>query len=98
MHSALLAAAPLADGPAKMPLAKRTSLFSPLLTIEVTNAKECIHVRQFTTRTSLMKKTRLSLFYLAGYLIPSGLVLMFAPTPALRLLRSTGQYGDVMPR
>jgi len=42
-----------------------------------------------------MIRTRLSLFYLAGYLIPAGLLLLFAPTFALRLLLSNGEYGDV---
>jgi uncharacterized protein YjeT (DUF2065 family) len=45
-----------------------------------------------------MKRTRLSLFYLAGYLIPAGLFLLFAPTFTLRLLLSNGDYGDVFPR
>jgi uncharacterized protein YjeT (DUF2065 family) len=45
-----------------------------------------------------MIRTRLSLFYLAGYLIPAGLLLLFAPTFALRLLLSNGEYGDVFPR
>jgi hypothetical protein len=45
-----------------------------------------------------MKRTRLSLFYLAGYLIPAGLLLLFAPTFALRILLSNGDYGDVFPR
>lgn len=45
-----------------------------------------------------MKRTRLSLFYLAGYLLLSGIFLMVAPQFALRLLFSNGAYGDVMPR
>jgi uncharacterized protein YjeT (DUF2065 family) len=45
-----------------------------------------------------MKKTRFSLFYLAGYLIPAGLLLLFAPTFSTRLLLSNGDYGDVFPR
>ncbi|MEP7293698.1 MAG: hypothetical protein ABI835_18060 [Chloroflexota bacterium] len=47
-----------------------------------------------------MHKTRLSLFYLAGYTIPSGLLLLFAPQVALQLLFSNhvAEYGDVMPR
>ncbi|MBI3756691.1 MAG: hypothetical protein HY267_01815, partial [Deltaproteobacteria bacterium] len=45
-----------------------------------------------------MKRTRLSLFYLAGYLVPSGILLMLAPQFALKLLFSTGDYGDWMPR
>jgi uncharacterized protein YjeT (DUF2065 family) len=45
-----------------------------------------------------MPKTRLSLFYLVGYLVPSGLALLLAPQITLKLLFSTGSYGDVMPR
>ena len=45
-----------------------------------------------------MQRTRRSLFYLAGYLIPSGLALAVAPTTALHLLMATGDYGTVMPR
>ena len=45
-----------------------------------------------------MTKTRLSLFYLAGYLIPAGLMLLVAPTFATRLLLSNGDYGEVFPR
>ena len=45
-----------------------------------------------------MPKTRLSLFYLAGYLIPAGLLLLLAPTFSTRLLLSNGNYGEVFPR
>lgn len=45
-----------------------------------------------------MTKTRLSLFYLAGYLIPGGLAMMVAPQLAMQLLFATGDYGDVFPR
>jgi uncharacterized protein YjeT (DUF2065 family) len=45
-----------------------------------------------------MKKTRFSLFYLAGYLIPAGLLLLLVPTFSTRLLLSNGNYGDVFPR
>ena len=45
-----------------------------------------------------MPKTRLSLFYLAGYLIPAGLLLLLAPTFSTRLLLSNGNYGDIFPR
>jgi len=45
-----------------------------------------------------MTKTRLSLFYLAGYLIPGGLAMMFDPKLAMQLLFATGDYGDVFPR
>jgi hypothetical protein len=40
----------------------------------------------------------MSLFYLAGYLIPAGLFLLFVPEWALKLLLSNGHYGDVFPR
>ena len=45
-----------------------------------------------------MKRTRLSLFCLAGYLIPIGFLLLFAPTFTLRLLLANGDYGSVFPR
>jgi len=45
-----------------------------------------------------MKKTHLSLYYLAGYLLPAGLALLFFPQIALKLLFSNGAYGDVFPR
>ena len=38
------------------------------------------------------------MFYVAGYLIPTGLGLMFAPGFVLRLLLSNRQYDDVFPR
>lgn len=44
-----------------------------------------------------MHRTRLSLFYLAGYLIPTGLGLMVAPDFMLRTLLSNGNYGAIMP-
>jgi hypothetical protein len=45
-----------------------------------------------------MPNTRRSLFYVAGYLIPTGLGLMFAPGFVLRLLFSNREYDDVFPR
>jgi uncharacterized protein YjeT (DUF2065 family) len=45
-----------------------------------------------------MKRTRLSLYYLATYLIGAGIALIFAPSLALTLLFANGHYGDVMPR
>ena len=45
-----------------------------------------------------MPRTRLSLFYLIGYLVFSGLALLLAPQLTLKLLFSNGSYGDVMPR
>ena len=44
-----------------------------------------------------MKKTRFSLFYLAGYLIPAGVLLLIAPTFSTKLLLSNGNYGEVYP-
>ena len=41
---------------------------------------------------------RLTLSYLAAYLLIGGLGLLLAPALALRLLLSNGDYGDVMPR
>lgn len=45
-----------------------------------------------------MKRTRLSLFYLVGYLIPSGIMLLVAPHFALKLLLSNNDYGNIFPR
>ena len=45
-----------------------------------------------------MHRTRLSLFYLAGYLTFAGLALLLVPTFALQLLLSNGDYGEVFPR
>lgn len=49
-------------------------------------------------RAMTMSKTRWSLTYLASYLTLIGLGLLFAPDATLRLLQSTGEYGDVFPR
>jgi hypothetical protein len=45
-----------------------------------------------------MSWTRTSLFYLSAYLLIIGLGLLFVPTATLRLMLSTGSYGEVMPR
>ena len=45
-----------------------------------------------------MIKTRLSLFYLGSYLSIIGIGLLLAPRATLRILQSTGDYGDVFPR
>jgi uncharacterized protein YjeT (DUF2065 family) len=45
-----------------------------------------------------MRRTRLSFFYLAAYLLGAGVALVFAPSLALKLLFSNGSYGEVMPR
>jgi uncharacterized protein YjeT (DUF2065 family) len=41
---------------------------------------------------------RLTLSYLAAYLLIGGLGLLLAPALTLRLLLSSGAYGDIMPR
>jgi hypothetical protein len=43
-----------------------------------------------------MTRTRLSLYYLAGYLLLGGFLLLFFPREGLHLLLSTGDYGDVL--
>ena len=45
-----------------------------------------------------MKRTRLSLFYLAGYLWGGGLALMADPQLAAELLQSNAHYSDIMLR
>jgi small basic protein len=45
-----------------------------------------------------MKRTRLSLFYLATYLLGAGIALILVPSLALMLLFTKGHYGDVLPR
>jgi len=45
-----------------------------------------------------MSLTRLSLYYLAGYLLFAGVALILVPGFALGLLLSNGQYGDILPR
>jgi hypothetical protein len=45
-----------------------------------------------------MRRTRLSLFYLATYLVGAGIALVLAPSLTLTLLFTNGHYGDVMPR
>jgi hypothetical protein len=45
-----------------------------------------------------MTRTRLSLYYLASYLLVIGVSLLFAPTETLHVLRSNGHYGEVFPR
>ena len=46
----------------------------------------------------VVRRTRLSFFYLAVYLVGAGVALVFVPSVALKLLFSNGNYGDVMPR
>ena len=45
-----------------------------------------------------MRRTNLSLYYLASYLTIGGIALVLAPDLALKLLLSNGSYGDVFPR
>ena len=45
-----------------------------------------------------MGRTRYSLFYLAGYLLPSGLACFAAPQLALDLLLANGSYPDPIVR
>ena len=45
-----------------------------------------------------VRRTYLSLFYLAAYLVGAGVALVFVPSLTLKLLFSNGNYGDVMPR
>jgi hypothetical protein len=45
-----------------------------------------------------VNRTRLSLYYLAGYLLIIGLGLLLGPDQTLHLLRSNGHYGEVFPR
>jgi uncharacterized protein YjeT (DUF2065 family) len=47
---------------------------------------------------SSMNRTRLSLYYLAGYLFPTGLGLYFAPQIFLKMLFSNQEYSDAFPR
>ncbi len=45
-----------------------------------------------------VRRTHLSLFYLAAYLVGAGVALVVVPSLTLKLLFSNGNYGDVMPR
>lgn len=45
-----------------------------------------------------MNKTRISLFYLATYLLLGGIGLLFVPRTAAELLFSNAQYAEVMLR
>lgn len=45
-----------------------------------------------------MQRTKKSLYYLAGYLIPVGLSLMLFPLQLIKLLFSTREYDDLWPR
>jgi hypothetical protein len=45
-----------------------------------------------------MRRTHLSLYYLAGYLVVAGIALIATGQFAMRLLLSNGEYGDALPR
>ena len=45
-----------------------------------------------------VNRTRLSLYYLATYLLGAGIALILVPSLALTLLFTRGHYGDVLPR
>jgi uncharacterized protein YjeT (DUF2065 family) len=45
-----------------------------------------------------MRRTNLSLIYVASYLLASGIFLILEPGVALRLLLATGDYGEILPR
>lgn len=45
-----------------------------------------------------MKYTRLSLFYLVGYLTMGGLGFLLFPQPSLKLFQATGDYNGLMVR
>jgi hypothetical protein len=45
-----------------------------------------------------MRRTRRSLFYLAGYLFPTGLSLLLAPQWFLKLLFANHEYSDAFPQ
>jgi len=45
-----------------------------------------------------MKYTRISLFYLMGYLLLGGFGLLFFPNAMLNILYSNGEYSDMMVR
>jgi hypothetical protein len=45
-----------------------------------------------------MNRTKLSLYYLGSYLVIIGIALLFAPHATLKILQSSGDYGDVFPR
>src|SRR5262245_12935771 len=45
-----------------------------------------------------MRRTNRSLIYVATYLLGAGILLVLAPRLTLKLLLSTGEYGEIMPR
>jgi len=45
-----------------------------------------------------MRRTNRSLIYVAAYLLGAGIFLVLAPRLTLKLLLSTGDYGEILPR
>jgi hypothetical protein len=45
-----------------------------------------------------MRRTNRSLIYVAAYLLGVGIFLVLDPRLALKLLLSTGEYGEILPR
>jgi hypothetical protein len=45
-----------------------------------------------------MRRTNLSLIYVATYLLAAGVMLVLSPVLALQLLFSNGDYGEIFPR
>jgi len=48
--------------------------------------------------TQRIMRTRVFLWYVVGYLVITGVALLVAPSASLRLMLSTADYGEVMPR
>ncbi|MDH3710330.1 MAG: hypothetical protein OER04_10605 [Cyclobacteriaceae bacterium] len=47
---------------------------------------------------TLHRNTKISLGYVAGYLIMGGLLFLWVPQTALKIFQSSGQYDDIMIR
>ncbi len=47
---------------------------------------------------TLHRNTKISLGYVAGYLIMGGLMFLWVPQTALKIFQSSGQYDDIMIR
>lgn len=45
-----------------------------------------------------MNRTRMSLYYLASYLMAGGFALLLVPHQTLKFLLSNGDYGEILPR
>jgi hypothetical protein len=56
------------------------------------------HATPIGFRSMAWRRTRLSLFYLAGYLVPSGIALVLLGNTPLDLLGSNHDYGDAITR